>query len=483
MTIQLYNSKIRKLEPFAPVNPGRASLYVCGATVQGAPHIGHMRSAVVFDQLRRWMTFRNFDVTLVRNVTDIDDKILSKSVDEGRPWWAHAFLYEQVFTDAYARIGVAPPTYEPRATGHIPEMIALIARLIEAGHAYPAQDGSGDVYFDTASWPEYGSLTRQDRDSMEDAADAPVRGKRDPRDFAVWKGHKDSDPVTASWETPWGRGRPGWHIECSAMSTKYLGAQFDIHGGGRDLRFPHHENEMAQSNAAGDPFANLWMHSGLVSVDGNKMSKSLGNSIFAHDLFDEYSPLLVRFFLTSGHYRSQLEFTRDNVAQQQAAVTRISNFLTRARTELGDAAPAVVSFETGYESGHVAPEFAQAMDDDLSTPRALAVVFEYVSQGYKLLEAGASANREELSHTLVAVETMLDTLGINPTGRVWAETGDSADAAAQALDVLVSELATRRLEAKKEKDFATADAIRDQLTQAGIVIEDTADGFRYHLKD
>jgi len=442
-----------------------------------------MRSAVVFDQLRRWMTFRNFDVTLVRNVTDIDDKILSKSVDEGRPWWAHAFLYEQVFTDAYARIGVAPPTYEPRATGHIPEMIALIARLIEAGHAYPAQDGSGDVYFDTASWSEYGSLTRQDRDSMEDAADAPVRGKRDPRDFAVWKGHKDSDPVTASWETPWGRGRPGWHIECSAMSTKYLGAQFDIHGGGRDLRFPHHENEMAQSNAAGDPFANLWMHSGLVSVDGNKMSKSLGNSIFAHDLFDEYSPLLVRFFLTSGHYRSQLEFTRENVAQQQAAVTRISNFLTRARTELGDAAPAVVSFETGYESGHVAPEFAQAMDDDLSTPRALAVVFEYVSQGYKLLEAGASANREELSHTLVAVETMLDTLGINPTGPVWAETGDSADAAAQALDMLVSELATRRLEAKKEKDFATADAIRDQLTQAGIVIEDTADGFRYHLKD
>ena len=483
MTIQLYNSKTRTLEPFTPVTQGSVSIYVCGATVQGAPHIGHMRSAVVFDQLRRWMTYRNFDVTLVRNVTDIDDKILSKSVDEGRPWWAHAYLYEQVFTDAYNRIGVAPPTYEPRATGHIPEMIDLIARLIEAGHAYPAQDGSGDVYFDTASWPEYGTLTRQDRDSMEDAADAPVRGKRDSRDFAVWKGHKGSDPVTASWATPWGRGRPGWHIECSAMSTKYLGAQFDIHGGGRDLRFPHHENEMAQSNAAGDPFANLWMHSGLVSVDGNKMSKSLGNSIFAHDLFDEYSPLLVRFFLTSGHYRSQLEFTRENVAQQQAAVTRISNFLTRARTELGDAAPAVVSFENGYESGHVAPEFAQAMDDDLSTPRALAVVFEYVSQGYKLLEDGASANREELSHTLVAVETMLDTLGINPTGPVWAETGDSADAAAQALDVLVSELATRRLEAKKDKDFATADAIRDQLTQAGIVIEDTADGFRYHLKD
>ncbi|EFG48515.1 cysteine--tRNA ligase [Brevibacterium mcbrellneri ATCC 49030] len=456
---------------------------MCGATVQGAPHIGHMRSAVVFDQLRRWMTYRNFDVTLVRNVTDIDDKILSKSVDEGRPWWAHAFLYEQVFTEAYDRIGVAPPTYEPRATGHIPEMIELIARLIEAGHAYPAQDGSGDVYFDTASWPEYGSLTRQDRGSMEDAADAPVRGKRDPRDFAVWKGRKDADPVTASWDTPWGRGRPGWHIECSAMSTKYLGAQFDIHGGGRDLRFPHHENEMAQSNAAGDPFANLWMHSGLVSVDGNKMSKSLGNSIFAHDLFDEYSPLLVRFFLTSGHYRSQLEFTRDNVAQQQAAVTRITNFLTRARTELGDTAPAVVSFESGYEGGHVAPEFAEAMDDDLSTPRALAVVFDYVSKGYKLLEAGGSANREELAHTLVAVETMLDTLGINPTSLQWAETASGSDSATQALDVLVSELANRRLEAKKAKDFANADAIRDQLTQAGIVIEDTADGFRYHLKD
>lgn len=491
MTVQLYNFKTRTLEPFDPVEPGNAKVYVCGATVQGAPHLGHMRSAVVFDQLRRWLTFRGFNVTLVRNVTDIDDKILTKSVQEGRPWWAHAYLYEQVFTRAYDRMGILRPTYEPRATGHIPEMVDLIARLIDAGHAYPATDGSGDVYFDTGSWPAYGSLTRQDLADMEDAADAPARGKKDPRDFAVWKGHKDTEDVSASWVTPWGRGRPGWHIECSAMSTKYLGASFDIHGGGLDLRFPHHENEMAQSNAAGDPFARVWMHSGLVQVDGNKMSKSLGNSIFAHDLFDEFSPLQVRFFLTSGHYRSTLDFTPDNVAKQRAAVERISNFLGRAREELGTHAPPVPSYETGYADAHVAPEFAAAMDEDLGTPKALAVVFDYVGRGFKQVEAltsGGAAGAggtagDALAHTLTQVETMLDTLGINPTSPVWGAQASGDSGAARALDTLVTALATQRSEAKQRKDYATADAIRDQLAAAGIVLEDTPDGFRYHVKD
>lgn len=472
MTIQLYNSKTRTLEPFTPVEPGHAKVYVCGATVQGSPHIGHMRSAVVFDQLTRWLTYRGYTVTLVRNVTDIDDKILTKSVEEGRPWWAHAYLYEQEFAAAYDAMGVLRPTYEPRATGHIPEMIELISRLIDRGHAYPADDGSGDVYFATGSWPEYGGLTNQELDSLEDA-ETDLRGKREPHDFSLWKGHKEDEPLTASWGTPWGRGRPGWHIECSAMSVKYLGSHFDIHGGGLDLRFPHHENEMAQSNAAGDAFANLWMHSGLVNVDGNKMSKSLGNSVFAHDLFAEYSPLLVRFFFTSGHYRSQLDFTRDNIAKQQAAVDRITNFLTRARTEGEGAA------EGGDGLGDGIPdEFAQAMDDDLSTPRALAVVFDHVGRGYKLLEQGESAAAAGVARQ---VEAMLDTLGINPLGPQWAT--DAGGAEKQALDALVTELLERRQEAKQAKDYATADAIRDQLTAAGITTEDTPDGFRYQVKN
>ena len=511
MTISLYNTKTHAAAPFEPVHPGEARIYVCGATVQGAPHIGHMRSAVVFDQLRRWLSYRGYTVTLVRNVTDIDDKILTKSVEEGRPWWAHAFLYEQIFTSAYDAMGVARPTYEPRATGHIPEMIALIARLIEAGHAYQATDGSGDVYFDAASWPKYGSLTHQKLEDMSDAADAPTRGKRDSRDFALWKGHKDGEPLTASWDTPWGRGRPGWHIECSAMSTKYLGAEFDIHGGGLDLRFPHHENEMAQSNAAGDPFARVWMHSGLLNIGGEKMSKSLGNSLFAHDLFAKHAPILVRYFLSTAHYRSVLEFSEELVEKQAPALERITNFLTRARAALGDAAPAVVSFEAGYVGDNGEPiaevpaNFAAAMDDDLGVPRALAVVFEHVSAGFKQLEAAGSAAgggagtagsgtggapaaaREDLARTVTQVELMLDILGINPTAAHWSGAAGSqaggASAAEKALDVLVTELATQRLAAKQAKDYATADAIRDQLSQAGVIIEDTPDGFRYHVKN
>jgi len=264
VSLRFYDTARAEVRPFEPLEPGRASLYYCGATVQGMPHVGHVRSAIAFDQLTRWLEARGLRVTVVRNVTDIDDKILARSQDSFRPgatdedpslkpeepWWALAYRFERAFDDAYTALGVRPPTYEPRATGHIPEMHALVQRLIDRGHAYPASDGSGDVYFDVRSWPAYGSLTRQDIDDMQAAPDADPRGKKDPRDFALWKGSKESDPPTASWPSPWGAGRPGWHLECSSMVTRYLGTEFDIHGGGLDLRFPHHENELAQSTAA-----------------------------------------------------------------------------------------------------------------------------------------------------------------------------------------------------------------------------------------
>ena len=305
--MRFYDSATSSIRDFEPVVPGEARIYYCGATVQGEPHVGHIRSALVFDQLARWMRYRGFKVTTVRNVTDIDDKILAKSVESAQPtytgehpneqWWALAYRYEKVFARAYATLGIDPPTYEPRATGHIPEMFELIQRLIDRGHAYPALDDSGDVYFDVRSWEQYGALTRQSVDDMQDSADADPRGKRDPRDFALWKGYKEGEPLTAAWDSPWGRGRPGWHLECSAMAGKYLGKRFDIHGGGLDLRFPHHENELAQSTAAGDDFANFWMHNGMVTYEGEKMSKSIGNTISPVQMLQQARPLVVRYYV------------------------------------------------------------------------------------------------------------------------------------------------------------------------------------------
>ncbi|WP_209370871.1 cysteine--tRNA ligase [Brevibacterium renqingii] len=480
MTISLYNTASRTTEELRPVNAGQVGMYVCGATVQGEPHIGHLRSASVFDTLRRWLLYSGYQVTMVRNVTDIDDKILTKSVEEGRDWFAHAYKYERAFTAAYAALDVLPPSSEPRATGHITEMIELISRLIEAGHAYPALDGSADVYFDSASWADYGQLTNQRLEDMELSEGAELRGKRDARDFALWKAHKPEEPITASWPSPWGRGRPGWHIECSAMSTKYLGSHFDIHGGGLDLRFPHHENELAQSRAAGDAFANIWMHSGLLNVGGDKMSKSLGNSVFASDLFDRFSPLTVRYFLTGASYRSTLDFSTAAMERSAASLERLTNFLQRARQTLGPDCPPLPDVSDGYAGRgvDVPVEFAAALDDDLGVPRALSVVFSAVTEGAKLLDSGA--DRQGLASTVAEVELMLDILGINPSAEAWA--GSVADAKAEsALDSLIATMANRRAEAKAAKDFATADSIRDELAAAGVVIEDTADGYRYHL--
>ncbi|MFT2815399.1 cysteine--tRNA ligase [Leifsonia sp. A12D58] len=465
MTMRLYDSKAQALRDFVPLVPGQVGIYVCGPTVQSSPHIGHLRSALVYDQLRRWLSYQGNDVTFVRNVTDIDDKILVNAQGSSEEWWALAYRYELEFTAGYQSLGILAPTYEPRATASIQQMQDIIARLIDAGHAYPAPDASNDVYFDTKSWPRYGELTRQQADNMEAAADADPRGKRDPRDFALWKGHKASEPESASWPSPWGAGRPGWHIECSAMAARYLGSQFDIHGGGLDLRFPHHENELAQSSAAGDAFANYWVHNGLVNFNGQKMSKSLGNSIFAAELLDQARPIVVRYYLGAAHYRSNIDFHDGSLTEAEAALERIESFLDRADRRLA---------ETRYAGSgvEIVPDaFADAMNDDLAVPQALAVLHETVRSGNAALDAedlhAAASARSQ-------VVAMSEVLGLNPLSPEWAVATD--EPAMVALTALVERLLDDRESARQSRDYAAADRIRDELVAAGITIEDTPTG-------
>ncbi|GAA1166161.1 cysteine--tRNA ligase [Nesterenkonia sandarakina] len=480
MGLRLYDTKTATVRDFEPLEPGRVSLYYCGATVQGRPHVGHVRSAVAFDILIRWLEHSGFDVLSVRNVTDIDDKILEKSAQSHlpehaatpdypaqEPWFALAYRFEQAFHQAYDALGVKRPRYEPRATGHMTEMFALIQRLIDAEHAYPAQDGSGDVYFDVRSWPRYGELTHQRAEDMQDAADADARGKRDPRDFALWKGHKSSDPVTARWDAPWGAGRPGWHVECSVMATKYLGSQFDIHGGGLDLRFPHHENELAQSAAAGDDFARFWLHNGMVTYAGEKMSKSLGNTIAPEEMLAAARPRAVRYFLGQAHYRSQLDYRPTSLQEAQSAVERVETFLARAQRSLGD---------QDLGGGQTVPEaFAAAMNDDLNVPQALAVLHESVRAGNTALDAG---DTEAMTRSAAAVNTMMRVLGLSDV----PEAGESGSSEAEeSLAELVEALLNERVQAKSAKDYARADALRDRLTEAGIALEDSKDGTRWAL--
>ena len=462
MTLRLHDTATRQVRDFVPLEQGRAGIYVCGLTVQSEPHIGHVRSAVNFDVLRRWLLASGYRVDFIRNITDIDDKILAKSAEQGRPWYNLAYVMSRELDRAYAALNVLPPTYEPAATGHIPEMVELIGELIARGHAYAADDGSGDVYFDVMSWPAYGELSGQRVDDMEAAADADPRGKRDPRDFALWKGwKKESEPETAAWPSPWGPGRPGWHIECSAMAGKYLGAAFDIHGGGVDLRFPHHENEQAQSRAAGHPFASYWLHNAWITTAGEKMSKSLGNSLVIPEVLKKVRGIELRFYMVGAHYRSHVEFSFEALEEAAVGFRRIENFLDR----------------TGPVDATTWPQaFADAMDDDLGTPAAVAVLYDAVREGNRQLAAGESADS-----TAGQVRAMLDVLGLDPADPGWPSGGGGDAKLTAAVDVLVAALLEQRAEARAAKDFAAADAIRDRIKAAGIEIEDTPDGPKWTI--
>ncbi len=467
MTLRLHDTAARAVREFTPVTPGRASLYLCGATVQAPPHIGHIRSGVNFDILVRWLTASGYQVTFCRNVTDIDDKILRTAASEGVAWWAVAERNQRAFSRAYEALGCLPPDVEPRATGHVPEMIVLMRRLLESGHAYAA---GGDVYFDVMSYPDYGELSGQKLEHMRAADDVDESHKRDPRDFALWKGAKPGEP---SWETPWGPGRPGWHLECSAMSTKYLGETFDIHGGGLDLVFPHHENELAQSRAAGDGFARYWVHNGILGLSGEKMSKSLGNSLLVDAMIKEVRPAELRYYLGQAHYRSEMEYSPDALAEAAAAYRRIEGFVTRA----AEAGPATGSAPAVPSVAALPAGFAAAMDDDLGVPQALAVVHEAVTEGNSALAAGDVAGAAKQA---ADVRGMMSVLGLDPLAEHWSG-ARAGEGLRPVVDALVTVALQQRQAARDRKDYGAADAIRAGLADAGILVEDTPRGPRWEL--
>ena len=473
MSLKLFDSRSQSLREFTPLTKGRAGIYLCGPTVQSAPHLGHLRSALVYDQLRRWLEATGIKVTLIRNVTDIDDKVLENARTENNPWWQLAYGYEQEFARAYRRLDIKPPSYEPRATANIIEMIELISLLIDRGHAYQVE-GSADVYFSASSWKHYGELTNQKLEELVDDSEAEQRGKRDPRDFSLWKSQKSSEPKDAAWNSPFGPGRPGWHIECSAMSVKYLGTSFDIHGGGLDLRFPHHENELAQSRAAGHEFANFWLHNGLVNVAGQKMSKSLGNSILVSDVLTDSNALALRYYLGSAQYRSVLDYNEGVLEEAESALERIGTFMERALRKLTG-----TKLLEKLESAKPAfPEkFISAMNDDLNLPAALAVLHESVRLGNSSLDNEAM---DEAAKSYAEVLAMVDVLNINPQAEFWKRSGNS-EQALEALDGLVRSLIEQRNQARESKDFETSDRIRDQLKAVGVVLEDSADSTNWSL--
>ncbi|MFM1845428.1 MAG: hypothetical protein RI917_746 [Actinomycetota bacterium] len=464
--MKLYDTHSGELRDFTPRVRGQVGIYVCGPTVQSEPHIGHLRSALVYDLLVRWLAHLGHKVTLVRNVTDIDDKVLEKAKELGRDWWEIAYQNEQLFASDYKRLGLATPQLEPRATGHIPQMISLIEQLIAKGHAYKAET-SGDVYFDTASWPSYGELTNQDLSDLE--SEEKAQGKKTQQDFALWKATKASEPMTASWPSPFGNGRPGWHIECSAMATHYLGTEFDIHGGGLDLRFPHHENELAQSKAAGHGFANYWIHNGLVTVSGQKMSKSIGNTVSSRDLFSLASAPAVRYYLSSAHYRSVLDYQPSVLAEAESALERLHDFLDRSKRELSETQFAEIDLEVEL------PEtFVSEMNDDLNVPAALAVIHETATEGNRELDE--KQWREAASHRS-QVNQMLMVLGLAP--EQWPSVQSEEH---RALDHLVLALIEQREVARKEKNFELADSIRKQLEESGIELFDGPSGTHWGLR-
>ena len=460
--LKLYDTATREISEFRPLVSGEVSIYVCGATVQAAPHIGHIRSAVNFDILRRWLIKSGYKVILIRNVTDIDDKIIQKAIVEETPWWALAMKYERAFTQAFTLVNVLPPTYEPRATGHITQMIELMQTLIDNGSAYAP--GNGDVYVEVRKLKNYLTLSNQRIDDLLPSEDADASFKRDPSDFAMWKAAKPGEP---SWRTPWGEGRPGWHLECSAMAYAYLGESFDIHGGGLDLIFPHHENEIAQSQAAGYGFANRWLHNAWVTQSGEKMSKSLGNSLLVDVILTRVRAIELRWYLGSAHYRSMLEYSQAALDESAVAFRRIEHYLDRTTEMLGKEPEGVVS-----------DSFAAAMNDDLAVPAGLAIISENLRLGNQAITEG---DITAVSKNASEIRGALQILGCDPFDVAFTESA-STDLTL-VMDGLIKLALQERSTARERKDFAASDAIRDGLLALGISIEDTAQGPRWSIME
>jgi cysteinyl-tRNA synthetase len=466
--MQVFNTLGRRKEELIPRRPGEISMYVCGATVQSDPHLGHGRYAVAFDAIRRYLEWRGYEVAYVENVTDVEDKIIAAAAEQGMSVAALAEIMAGKFDDAYAALNVKPPTIEPRATDHISHMVALIETLIEKGLAYPA---GGDVYFAVRSWPGYGKLSGRNLDDLlVGARVAAGEHKRDPLDFALWKAAKPGEPV---WDSPWGSGRPGWHIECSAMALEYLGSGFDIHAGGTDLVFPHHENEIAQSEGAtGQPFARYWLHNEMLNLGGEKMSKSTGHVIDLAGAIRRFSPMAVRLFYLRAHYRSPQEYSEDLLTDARSALERLWAF--RRRVEA-----------SGQPEAPVMEAFIEAMDDDFNTAAALGVLFDAVREGNRRLDAGQDA-----APVAAAFDEIVTVLGFEAPSAELAGVAGKIDELLEALELVpaatteesLALLLTERDEARARSAWERADAVRDGLAALGIVVEDTPDGARWHRR-
>ena len=495
--IRLYNTKTREKVTFEALERGKVGMYVCGPTVYNYIHIGNARTFISFDVIRRYLMWRGFDVTFVQNVTDVDDKIIARAGEEGRDAAEVAAEYTEAFIEDMRRVNVLDPDIRPKATEEIPAMIELVQELVDGGHAYEAD---GDVYFSVRSYPAYGELSGRDVDEMESGhrelrADGQGVGerKRDPLDFALWKAAKPGEPA---WESPWGMGRPGWHIECSAMSRKYLGLPFDIHGGGADLVFPHHENERAQSEAAcGCTFANYWMHGGMLQVNAEKMSKSLGNFKLLRDVLDAVRPEVLRFLMLQTHYRSPLDFSDERLAEAQAALGRIENAVRNLGWQLENAQDAPSPLDTRAlmkRAKEAKVAFVLAMDDDFNTCRALGEVFDLVAD-VNAQTAGKVLSVSDVPIVRDARDTVIELMGVFGIDVAAAGEGDAGEAypvevvdlaadlagyegadAAEAVDALLA----ARAEARAAKDWPRADAVRDGLAGLGFTVEDTPQGAR-----
>ena len=474
MALAVYNTLTRRKEPFTPLEPGRVGMYVCGPTVYDHPHLGHARAAVAFDVIRRAMEFLGYRVTYVRNVTDVDDKIIARAGEEGRSPWEVAEEYTRAYDEQMEALGVRPPNITPRATGHILDMIRLVERLIERGVAYVAD---GDVYYSVEAFEGYGKLSNR---TLEDVRAGervePDPRKRNPLDFALWKAAKPGEP---SWPSPWGDGRPGWHIECSAMSMKYLGGTLDVHGGGQDLIFPHHENEIAQSEAAtGAPFSRVWLHNGFVTIDDEKMAKSLKNFVTVRDVLADYPAPAVRTLLAGAQYRSPIDFSPQALDDGRAAWDRLATFARNAAAVLDALDDPPKADPAAVEPWRA--RFTAALEDDFNTPEALAVLFDLVSTANPIVERverGDAAAAAELASLTDGFSSLAEVLGLSPS-RDWPARDDRAS---EVLAPLVEYLLELREEARRAKDFDKADAIRTRLEAAGVLVEDRPGGPRWRL--